>query len=140
MIEITPRLSIPRDELVFTASRSSGPGGQHVNKTSSRITLRFDLEASTRLSEAQKATLRARLATRLTKDGVLMVHAQKHRSQSRNRERAVERFAELLRDALAEAAPRRPNRIPRGVRRRRLDNKRRRSQTKAMRRAPSSDE
>lgn len=140
MIEITPRLSIPRDELTFTASRSSGPGGQHVNKTSSRITLRFDLEASPSLDEAQKAKLRARLSTRLTKDGILMVHAQKHRSQSRNRERAIERFAELVAEALTDAPPRRPTRKSRGVERRRLENKRRRGQVKALRRPPSSDD
>ena len=140
MIEITPRISIPRDELTFTASRSSGPGGQHVNKTSSRITLRFDLDASPSLDEDQKARLRARLATRLTKDGVLMVHAQKHRSQARNRERAVERFAELVREALVETPSRRPTRIPRGVHRRRVEGKRRRSRVKALRRPPSSDD
>lgn len=140
MIEIDQHLHIPEEELSFVASRSSGPGGQHVNKVSTRMTLRFDVEASPSLDQDQKAKVRQRLATRMTKDGVLLVHAQKHRSQSRNRLRAVERFVELLRGALAEAPPRRPTRKSVRARARRLEAKRQRGQVKALRRPPTRDD
>jgi ribosome-associated protein len=136
MIEITERLSIPEQEFTFTASRSSGPGGQHVNKVSSRVTLQFDVAASPSLSEAQKQRIMSRLATRTTKDGVLRVVAQAHRSQAANRRTAVERFATLLREALAETPPRRQTKIPPAVRQRRLTEKRRRGQLKQQRSQP----
>src|SRR5262245_37131442 len=81
MIDITDYLAIPESELTFTTSRSSGPGGQHVNKTSSRVILRFNVAASPSLSETQKHRLLTRLATRVSKDGVLRVVSQKYRSQ-----------------------------------------------------------
>src|SRR3954454_22965189 len=99
MIAIDDNLSIPEEEVTFTTSRSGGPGGQNVNKLETRVTLRFDLAGSTVLSEEQKARLRERLATRITKDGVLHVTSQRHRTQGANREAAVERFAELLRES-----------------------------------------
>lgn len=133
MIAITEDLEIADSELEFTASRSSGPGGQHVNKTSTRITLRFDLDASPALSEEQKALIRERLATRISKDGILSVSSQRERSQSANREAATERFVELLRSALEVDPERRPTRVPRGVRRRRLETKRKRSRLKQER-------
>jgi len=136
MIEINRELRIPRDELTFTASRSAGPGGQHVNKVSSRVTLRFSVDSSPSLDDAQRERLHARLATRITKRGVLWVHAQRHRSQSRNRDAALARFAELLRDALAEEPERRPTRTPPRARRMRRADKQRRSQTKALRKTP----
>lgn len=130
MIEINDQLSIDEDELTFTASRSAGPGGQHVNKTSSRITLRFDVAGSPSLDEEQRAKICERLPTRITKDGVLWLHAQRHRSQRRNREAATERFADLLREALDEAPPRKKTRTPRSVKRRRLEAKKRRAEKK----------
>lgn len=139
MIDINDRLQIEDDELSFSASRASGPGGQHVNKVSSRITLRFDVASSRSLDERQRARIRERLDTRITKDGVLWVHAQRHRSQTRNRDAAIERFVELLREALSEARPRKPTRTPRGVRERRLRDKRKRQEVKRGRRVRGDD-
>ena len=133
MITINNDVSISESELSFAASRSSGPGGQNVNKVSTRITLRFDLDASPNLTAEQKALIRERLATRISKQGILSVNAQRERSQSANREAATTRFIELLRTALDVDPERRPTRVPRGVERRRLENKRKRSQIKRQR-------
>src|SRR5208337_1771946 len=102
MIEITDQVSIPEEELRFTASLSSGPGGQNVNKVSSRITLWFDVVNSPSLSPEQKELIQSRLATRIGKNGVLRVISQQTRSQLENKELAIERFAELLRDELKQ--------------------------------------
>lgn len=133
MLYITEQLAIAEQELMFTATRSSGPGGQHVNKVSSRITLRFDVTASLSLSEAQKHRLLTRLATRVGKDGVLRVSSQKHRSQMANRTAAIERFVALLQDALAPAPRRKKTRLPAAAKRRRRDEKTRRSLVKQQR-------
>lgn len=135
MVEIGEGIAIPEEELSFVSSRSGGPGGQNVNKLETRVTLRFDLAGSPSLTEEQKARLRERLATRVTRAGVLHVTSQKHRSQSANREAAVERFAELLREALREETPRRKTRVPKAAKRRRVEEKRRRSQRKRERAA-----
>lgn len=136
MIPVTEDLSIPDEEVAFVTSRSGGPGGQNVNKVETRVTLRFDLTGSPSLSEEQKARLRQRLATRITKDGVFHVTAQRHRTQAANREAAVERFAELLRENLREEAPRKKTRPSRAAKARRLEAKRRHSQRKRERAAP----
>jgi ribosome-associated protein len=136
MVQITPALAIPDHEVTFATSRSSGPGGQNVNKVETRVTLLFDLEASPSLSGEQKDRLRERLRGRIGKAGVLRVVAQKHRTQAANREAALARFAELLREALAEEAPRRPTKKPAAARRRRVESKRRRGEVKRARRAP----
>ena len=136
MIPITPDLAIPDEEISFTTSRSGGPGGQNVNKLETRVTVRFDVGGSAALSEEQKARLRERLATRITKDGVLQVTSQRHRSQVANKEAAVERFAELVGEALLEEVPRRKTRPSRAAKARRLDEKRRRSGRKRDRTAP----
>lgn len=130
MVAITDNLEISDDELDFSASRSSGPGGQNVNKVSTRITLRFDLEGTETLSAAQKERIREQLKTRISKDGILWVNAQRERSQSANRRLAVERFTELLRDALEVPTARRATRVPVRSKRRRLDEKKRRSRLK----------
>jgi ribosome-associated protein len=139
MIEINPQLSIPEDELTFTASRAGGPGGQHVNKVSTRMTLRFDVAGSEWLSAAQKRRIAQRLATRMTREGVLRVVCGKHRSQAANRAEAVERFSELLSDALKPRKRRRVTRVPQAERRRRLEQKRRRAQIKRRRGKPDAD-
>lgn len=141
MIEITDTISIPESELSFTASRSSGPGGQNVNKVATRITLRFDLDATVHLDEEQKELLRERLATRISRQGVLSVSSQKHRTQAANRNAAVERFVELVQQALELDPERKVTRVPARVHRRRLENKRRRAQLKKERRRrfPATD-
>jgi ribosome-associated protein len=136
MLFINDDLSIPEDELVFKASRSGGPGGQHVNKVSSRVTLYFDLEASPALAAAQKGRIRRRLATRISKSGLLRVISRKHRSQAANRAVALERFAELLRDALKRETPRKKTRVPRAEKRRRLEQKKQRARLKERRAKP----
>ena len=135
-LRVDASLTIPADELVIRASRSGGPGGQHVNTTSSRIELRWDVRASRALDEPQRARLLERLASRLTVDGVLVLHASEHRSQLRNREAAVGRLRTLVAEALIEPEERRATRPSRAARRRRLDEKRVRGRTKELRRRP----
>jgi ribosome-associated protein len=130
-------LVVPASELSWRFSRASGPGGQSVNTTDSRVEVSFDVARSSALSAAQRERAVARLADRLT-DGVLTVAASEHRSQLRNRQAALARMADLLAAALA-APPkrRRPTRPSRGVRQRRRTAKERRSETKRLRRPPA---
>ena len=127
MIEVKEDLLIPERELSFTFSRSSKPGGQKVNKVSTRVTLLFDVRRSPSLTERQRTLILARLQTRITKNGILRVVSQKYRTQGANREAATERFAELLGEALSEQPPRKKRRVPKEVRERRLKDKKRRS-------------
>jgi len=130
VIEINERLSIPEDELHFSASRSSGPGGQHVNKVSSRVTLEFHVLDSPSLDEAQKRRICSRLATRVTKDGRLKLHCQRWRSQAANRRELVARFSDLLRDALKRRRTRKKTRPSAAAVRRRLREKTHRGRVK----------
>jgi ribosome-associated protein len=126
-------LVIPAAELVERFSRSSGPGGQSVNTADSRVELEYDVAASTVLSQTQRTRALANLASRLV-EGKLVIDASEHRSQHRNRVAARERLADLLRTALAPPPPpRRPTRPSRRARQRRLDAKRQRGETKALR-------
>lgn len=133
MIQINGSISIPEEELEFTASRSSGPGGQNVNKVSTRVTLRFDVVNATSLSSAQKKRIQRYLASRISKDGILQVVSQRHRSQSANRRAAVERFVDLIRQALKRVPPRKRTQVPHAVKKRRLEEKRIRGQLKRRR-------
>jgi ribosome-associated protein len=130
---VRPGCVIPESELQIRATRSGGPGGQNVNKVSTRIELGFDLEHSAAFGPEDKARLRARLGRRLGAEGRLRIVAQRFRSQSRNLEDARERLAALLAAGLEEPRARRPTRVPAGARRRRVDAKRRRSTVKRQR-------
>ena len=135
-VQVTRFLVIPEAELAVRFSRSSGPGGQGVNTTDSRVELSFDVARSPSLAEPYRSRALAHLARRLV-DGVLTVTASEHRSQLRNREAAEARLATLLAEAVAPPArPRRATRPSRSSVRRRLDAKTRRGQTKALRRRP----
>ncbi len=141
MIEITDRISIPKDELKYTASLSSGPGGQNVNKVSSRVTLWFDVVNSPSLSPLDKELILRRLATRIGKDGLLRVISQQTRSQIENKELAIERFVELLRDAIKQVPIRKKTRVSKGAKLRRLEEKKQHSIQKRERskRVPMED-
>jgi ribosome-associated protein len=131
---VTRTVSIPLAEVELRASRSSGPGGQHANVTASRIEAVFDVEASTALSDAQKARVRRRSGGRVT------AVAQDSRSQARNRELALERLRERLASALAVPRRRRPTKRSRSAEERRLEQKRRTSKRKRARRPPSVED
>jgi ribosome-associated protein len=139
MPRINDHLRIDDDEVRFEFARSSGPGGQHVNKVETKVRLLFDLRGSRSLGPDQKRRIEERLKTRITKAGVLHVTSQRHRSREANRRATVERFVELLAEALEEEEPRVRTRVPKVQRKRRLESKRRRSQKKAMRSRPDED-
>lgn len=140
MLEINNRLAIDESELDYEFARSSGPGGQNVNKVETKVTLRFDVESSRSMSPGQKALITERLATRITRDGILRVTSQRHRTREANRHAAIARFIELVDDALAVRAVRRPTKVTRAAKRRRVEDKKRRSQKKAMRRSPGESD
>ena len=133
MVRITDNLSIPEDEITFTASRSGGPGGQNVNKVSSRVTLSFDVATSTALLDDQRRRILAKLATRINKDGVLRVVSQRTRSQEMNRADAVARFSDLLRRALTPKRPRIKTQISAAAKERRIEEKKKRAAAKQAR-------
>jgi ribosome-associated protein len=139
VVRINPEVVIPVAELEFRASRASGPGGQGVNTTDSRVELRFDLAGSPSLGQEDKERARRRLGPRLDSGGVLRVVAQSSRSQLANRRAATERFAELLSAALYRPRPRRPTRPSRAAATRRVETKRRRGDTKRLRRPPPAE-
>jgi ribosome-associated protein len=132
-LQVTRTLSIPREEVVLRASRSSGPGGQHANVTESRIEAVFDVAASKSLTDAQRARIIARCGP------VVRAVAQEARSQARNRELALERLSARLARALAVQRPRRATRPTAASKARRLDAKRRQAQRKRERRPPPQD-
>ena len=138
-LEIGRGLTIPAAELRWRFSRSSGPGGQHVNTSDSRVELFWSVTDSAALSDAQRARLTERLGARLV-GGVLTVAASERRSQLRNRQSARDRLAGIIADALAPDGPaRRATKPTRGSQRRRLDEKGRRSQTKQQCRRPTAE-
>jgi ribosome-associated protein len=129
-IQVTRSVSLPRSQIDYRFSRSSGPGGQHAQKSDTRVEASFDVEASTALTEAQKRRVVAKAGP------VLRAIAQDERSQWRNRELATERLVESLREALRVPRRRRPTKPTKASRERRLEQKRRRSDTKRLRRPP----
>ena len=112
MLEVNNSLHLPESELSYRTSRSSGPGGQNVNKVETRVTVLFDLASSTALDDDQKALVRERLATRIDKAGILRVVSQKHRTQRANRDEARQKLAALIARAIAPERPRRQTRKP----------------------------
>ncbi|PPF26816.1 aminoacyl-tRNA hydrolase [Rathayibacter tritici] len=138
-LEVRPGLVVPASELQWRFSRSSGPGGQHVNTSDSRVQLTWNVAASTALSEEQRARVLERLGRRLV-SGAITVTVAQERSQLRNRETALEMLRGLVSTALAPpSAPRRPTRPTRGSTRRRLAAKQQRSAAKQQRRRPPGE-
>jgi len=133
MIEIANDTFIREGELIFKASRSGGPGGQNINKVSTRVTLFFDLANCESFSDVQKQRILARLTTRTDKNGVIRVVSQKFRTQKANRKAAVERLQELLRESLKTRPVRKKTKVPSAIKQRRLEQKRRRSLLKQQR-------
>ena len=136
---VSPELRIPRDELSFRASRAGGAGGQHVNKSSTRIELIWNVRSSRALAAAQRSRLTTKLATRLDSEGILRIVASDHRSQTRNRDAAEDRLARLVRQALAVPKPRKKTRPTRGGVEGRLRSKRELSEKKRERRVSDFD-
>jgi ribosome-associated protein len=139
LLAVNDSLSIPRNELDVRVSRASGAGGQHVNKTSSRVEIFWNIPASRALNDEQRARLLGKLSSRLTTEGSIRVVASDMRSQSRNRDLAEERLTELVRRALMIPRKRKPTRPTRAAKEARLETKKRHSNKKQQRRGPSLD-
>lgn len=138
-MRVTRSLTIPDDEIQLTFSPSGGPGGQHANKASTRAELAWNPTTSRALGPIQRQRLETNLRSRLDSSGALRLRSGAHRSQLRNRQEVESRLAALVRDALAPIKTRTPTDPTRASKRRRMQAKRRRSETKKLRRAPSSD-
>ena len=133
-LEVNSGLSIPAGELRQAASRSSGPGGQHVNKSATRVSLRWNIRSSAVLNERQRGRLLDRLSSRLTRSGELLVHAEASRSRARNLEEARSRLGDIVAEALAVPRTRRPTRPTTASRARQREAKRQHSNLKRSRR------
>jgi ribosome-associated protein len=139
-LEVSPDLRVPLAELEFRASRSGGPGGQHVNTSSTRVEVTWDVAGSPALSEEQRQRLLVRLANRLDGAGRIRLVSSSTRSQLRNREDVTERLREVVAQALVVPKARKRTRTPRAAKAARLENKRRRAATKRDRRPPRGEE
>jgi ribosome-associated protein len=139
MLPITDSISLDEREIKLSFIRASGPGGQNVNKLSTAVQLRFDLAASPNLSAPVKSRLARLAGRRLTQEGVLVITADRHRTQERNRQDAVERLAELIRAAAANPKPRRPTKPTLASKRRRLHSKAWRGTLKGLRTKPINE-
>jgi ribosome-associated protein len=139
LLRVNASVSIPRSELDIRVSRASGAGGQHVNKTSSRVEIFWNVRESRALTEEQRVRLLARLASRLTAAGSIRIVASDMRSQTRNRELAEERLVEAIDKALVIPKKRRPTRPTRAAKQARLESKKRQSRKKSDRRDKSFD-
>jgi ribosome-associated protein len=139
-VVVSGELRVPRSELTLRASRSGGPGGQHVNTTASRVELTWNVAESPTLTEEQRSRLVEKLASRLDGEGVLRLVASRRRSQHQNREAVIERFAEVVRAALARPRQRRKTRPPAASREARLEEKKRRAERKRQRGRPAPEE
>ena len=140
MIRINDRISIDEQELEERFIRASGPGGQNVNKLSTAVQLRFDARRSPSLPDEVRMRLERLAGKRLTREGVIVIAAQRHRTQERNRQDALDRLIELIRAAAVRPVPRRPTKPTKGSRERRLESKKHRSSIKGLRQSkPSTD-
>ncbi|MCX6038385.1 MAG: alternative ribosome rescue aminoacyl-tRNA hydrolase ArfB [Chloroflexi bacterium] len=133
MLQITPTLSIPGDELTCTFVRASGPGGQNVNKVATAVQLRFDVRNSPSLTEEVKARLVKLAGNKMTQDGVLVIEAKRYRAQEQNRSDAEQRLTALIQKALFKPKRRRPTRPTMASQMRRVDSKKRRGAVKRIR-------
>ena len=133
MIRITPRIALDESEIEESFIRASGPGGQNVNKLATAVQLRFDARRSPALSDDVRARLDRLAGRRMTREGVLVITAQRHRTQARNREDALARLIDLIRSAAVAPAVRRPTKPSKAARRERLDAKKRRGGIKRLR-------
>jgi ribosome-associated protein len=139
MIRITPDIAVGEEELSWRFVRASGPGGQNVNKVSTAVELRFDVRGSPSLPEAVRVRLERLAGSRLTLEGVLVIQAQRFRTQEMNRQDALERLSDLVLRATYEPKPRKPTRPTHASRVRRVEAKRRRSGVKSLRGKPRDD-
>lgn len=140
MIPVTDRLAVDDSEVSFRAALASGPGGQSVNKTSTAVELRFDVRNSPSLPSDVKARLERLAGARLTKDGVLVLFGQSHRSQELNRQDVLARLLALIRQAAERPRPRRPTKPTLASKLRRMDAKTRRARVKGMRGRPGAED
>ena len=134
MIKINRSLTIPEDEITITASRSSGPGGQNVNKVATKVTLRFSVAKTPSLTDAQKGLVMERLRNSINRQGTLVIHDESGRSQAANRMRVIKKFAAMMARSLAVPRKRVPTRASRAQKEKRLQEKKIRSRLKSERR------
>ncbi len=139
-IEVMPGLSIPRSEIDYRATRAGGPGGQHVNTSSTRVELLWNVDRSTSLNDEQRARLRLKLRKRIGEDGVLRLTSAGSRSQHQNKEDVTRRFAHLMAQALRLPKPRKKTKVPRAMKEARLKAKKNRSRVKQQRGKVKLDE
>ena len=132
-IHIRDGIDIPEDEIHVTYSRSSGPGGQNVNKVNTKASVLFDVKNSPCLQEDDRERILRRLSGRISREGILRVESSRYRTQRANREAAIGRLVELLREALRRRPRRRKTTVPKGARERRLESKKRRGDLKRSR-------
>jgi ribosome-associated protein len=135
-VQLRRGVSVPEAELEVRVSRSGGPGGQGVNTTDSKVELRWGIDASAALTDEQRARVKARLANRITDDGVLILRSSEHRSQHRNREAVLARFRSLVGEALEPPKTRKPTRRTKASKERRLRAKKHRGELKQLRKRP----
>ena len=140
MIRVTPHIALDESELVEQFIRASGPGGQNVNKVSSAVQLRFDVDASPALDFGTRERLKKLAGQRLTRDNVIVITAERFRTRERNRADALERLVDLIRKAAQRPKIRRPTRVTKAAKARRRDDKSQRGQLKRQRRAYSGED
>jgi len=140
VLDVTPEIQIPLAEFAWAYSRSSGPGGQNVNKVNSRATLRWPLTSSPTIPDSVRQRLLVRQKQRITAEGDLLIHSDRYRDQPRNVADCLDRLKAMLLEVATVAKPRRPTRPTKGSQRRRLENKQQRSVTKSLRKAPRRED